>query len=208
MGLRERYGTIVERLVAGLRAHYGDRLISVALFGSVARETPREDSDIDFLIVARDLPRGRTARVAEFLPVERQLESWLAAPRPGLLPIALSPVFKSPEEVEAGSPLFLDMIEDARILYDREALLEPPKIHDVGGLLVEHTSLFVADVRGDLSQAATISKRLRRDRELAFYGDVDFIPTEEFTDADARAAYNDAAWVVGLAARVIDRLTP
>ena len=30
----------------------------------------------------------------------------------------LSPVFKTPEEVERGSPLFLDMVEDARILYD------------------------------------------------------------------------------------------
>lgn len=32
----------------------------------------------------------------------------------------LSPVIKSPEEVEAGSPLFLDMVEDALILFDRD----------------------------------------------------------------------------------------
>jgi hypothetical protein len=32
----------------------------------------------------------------------------------------LSPVFKTPQEVEAGSPLFLDMIADARLLFDRD----------------------------------------------------------------------------------------
>jgi hypothetical protein len=39
------------------------------------------------------------------------------------IPIARSPVFKSPEEVEAGSPLFLDMVDDARILCDPEGFL-------------------------------------------------------------------------------------
>jgi hypothetical protein len=124
MGLRTRYEEVVRGLLAELREHYGARLVSVAVFGSVARGTQREDSDIDFLVVARDLPRGRTARVAEFLPVERRLEPRLAPPRPDLLPIALSPVFKTPEEVEAGSPLFLDMVEDARILHDAEGCLE------------------------------------------------------------------------------------
>jgi predicted nucleotidyltransferase len=123
MRLRERYEDILRRLLAGLEQHYGDRLVSVALFGSVARETQREDSDIDFLIVARALPGGRTARVDEFLPVERDLEGWLAPVRPDLMPVALSPVFKTPEEVEAGSPLFLDMVEDARILYDEDDFL-------------------------------------------------------------------------------------
>jgi len=123
MGLTERYDAIVNRLLRELHEQYGDRLLSVALFGSVARGTQREDSDIDFLVVARDLPRGRAARVAEFLPVEEHLESWLAAPRSDLLAVALSPVFKTPDEVEAGSPLFLDMVEDARILYDRDDLL-------------------------------------------------------------------------------------
>jgi uncharacterized protein len=118
MRLRERYEEILRRLLAGLKRHYGERLISVVVFGSVGRGTQREDSDIDVLIVARALPRGRTARVEEFLPVERELERWLAPPRPDLMPVMLSPVFKSPEEVEAGSPLFLDMVEDARILLD------------------------------------------------------------------------------------------
>ena len=36
----------------------------------------------------------------------------------------LSPVLKTPSEVQQGSPLFLDMLEDARLLVDRDAFLE------------------------------------------------------------------------------------
>ena len=53
---------------------------------------------------------------------------------------------------------------------------------------------------------AEISGRLRRERELAFYGDLDFIPTEQYTAADAQRAYDEAAWVATLAARAIDAL--
>ena len=84
--------------------------------------------------------------------------------------------------------------------------IEPPKFHDVGGLLIEHEAKFSEELRGRLARAAEISKRLRRERELAFYGDIDFIPTEEYSAADAERAYGEAAWVVALASDVIDRL--
>jgi predicted nucleotidyltransferase len=44
--LLERYAEILERLRAELVVHYGPRLVSVAVFGSVGRGTPRQDSDI------------------------------------------------------------------------------------------------------------------------------------------------------------------
>jgi hypothetical protein len=122
-GLRERYEDLLQRLLAELRAHYGRRLVSVAVFGSVGRGTPREGSDVDVLIVARELPRGRTARLEEFLPVEDCLVPWLRRGRPAAGEILLSPVFKTPEELEAGTPLLLDMVEDARILFDDEGVL-------------------------------------------------------------------------------------
>jgi len=57
-----------------------------------------------------------------------------------------------------------------------------------------------------LPRAAEISKRLRRERELAFYGDIDFIPTQEYSASDGERAYEDAACVVELAGEVIERL--
>jgi HEPN domain-containing protein len=80
--------------------------------------------------------------------------------------------------------------------------VEPPKYHDVGSLLLEHGDRFEADLAKDLNRAADISKRLRRERELAFYGDIDFIPTEEYSAEDARRAIEDAKWIVALAKQV------
>ena len=106
-----------------------------------------------------------------------------------------------------------DVVREAQELVElalkgmlRAVGIEPPKFHDVGGLLIEHETKFHDDVRARLARAAEISKRLRRERELAFYGDIDFIPTEEYSAADSERAYDDAAWVVSLATEVLNRL--
>jgi HEPN domain-containing protein len=51
-------------------------------------------------------------------------------------------------------------------------------------------------MRGIITRLQDISKRLRREREFAFYGDIDFIPTEEYTRQDALQAIEDARFVV------------
>ena len=106
-----------------------------------------------------------------------------------------------------------DVVREAQELVElalkgmlRAVGIEPPKFHDVGGLLIEHETKFHDDARARLARAAEISKRLRRERELAFYGDIDFIPTEEYSAKDSERAYDDAAWVVSLATEVLNRL--
>ena len=121
MSLLQRYDALLARLLVEVRALYGSRLVACAVFGSVGRGTPRDDSDVDVLLVVRELPRGRMKRVEEFLPVEARLTPALDVS--DRAPTMLSPVFKTPEEVEAGSPLFLDMVEDARILHDPDGFL-------------------------------------------------------------------------------------
>jgi HEPN domain-containing protein len=81
--------------------------------------------------------------------------------------------------------------------------VEPPKIHDVGGLLLEHEDKFPKDIAIQLKTLADISKRLRKERELAFYGDIDFIPTEEYTKEDAKDAIRDTQLVVSAARKLI-----
>lgn len=81
--------------------------------------------------------------------------------------------------------------------------IEPPKFHDVGGLLLEYQDKYTADIIEHLEKVAYISKRLRKERELSFYGDIDFIPTEEYSDTDAAEAIEDANFVVRLALKVI-----
>ena len=118
-----QYEVLQMQLLAACQQVYGARLRSVAVFGSVGRGTPRPDSDIDVLIVADDLPNGRLRRAAEFRAVEAALVPHLAEARSAGLAPEWSPVFKTPAEIAQGSPLLLDMTEDARILYDREDFL-------------------------------------------------------------------------------------
>jgi predicted nucleotidyltransferase len=117
--MKARFETVLVRLREACERCYGDRLVSLAIYGSVGRGAPRPDSDVDFLIIAEDLPNGRLARVREFEAVEKAMKSVLARERSAGFHIELSPIFKSPDEVKRGSPLFLDMTEDARILFDR-----------------------------------------------------------------------------------------
>lgn len=102
------------------RSHYRERLVSLAVFGSVGRGTPRPDSDVDLLVVADPLPDGRLARVDDFRLVEAALAPHRLAMRRAGLHTSLSPVLKTPAEIRRGSPLLFDMTSDARCLYDRE----------------------------------------------------------------------------------------
>ncbi len=77
---------------------------------------------------------------------------------------------------------------------------DPPKVHDVSRSLLEAAPLFPPGM--DLAQLARISQRLRRDREMAFYGAEDLPPTEAFTQDDAREAMAAANTAVA-AARVV-----
>jgi len=123
-GLRERFDQLLEDLWAASEGVYRARLVSLAVFGSVGRSTPRPDSDIDLLLVADPLPDGRMQRVAEFEEVERRLQDSLASARRAGVETRLSPVFKTPREIQERSPLLLDLVHDARILVDREGFLQ------------------------------------------------------------------------------------
>jgi len=96
-----------------------------------------------------------------------------------------------------------EIVELAMKAMLRAVGIEPPKFHDVGGLLLEHKEKYLNSIFPDLNKMADISKRLRKERELAFYGDIDFIPTEEYTQEDGREALEDANFVVGIAKQVI-----
>jgi HEPN domain-containing protein len=74
--------------------------------------------------------------------------------------------------------------------------IDPPRWHDVGSIVVEHAVRFPAELQDELAALAQISQRLRRDREAAFYGDVDMIPEQVFDRAAAERAVADARRVL------------
>ncbi|MGB9791203.1 MAG: HEPN domain-containing protein [Thermacetogeniaceae bacterium] len=105
---------------------------------------------------------------------------------------------------------YSDVVREAQELVElalkgilRQIGIEPPKQHDVGGLLVEFRSRLPKEVAKEAKRLADISKWLRKEREFSFYGDVDFIPTEEYTREDAERAIRDAEFVLEMARKVI-----
>jgi len=118
--LKEKFKELQVRLLKETKSFYGDNLVSFVVFGSVARETFRFNSDIDILIIAENLPDGRMKRVKQFSSVEEKIEPFLESLEKQGIHTYISPIFKTPDEVKKGSPLFLDMVEDARILYDKD----------------------------------------------------------------------------------------
>jgi HEPN domain-containing protein len=86
----------------------------------------------------------------------------------------------------------------------RQIGVEPPKWHDVGGMIVQYRDRLPPPVASRASELARISARLRKEREFSFYRDIDFIPTEQYTEDDATRAIDDAHAVVQATAAVID----
>lgn len=114
---------IVHALPDICRRVYGTRLRALAIFGSVARGTPRPDSDIDLLLVVDELPAGRQARMREFEEVDQCVAPLLGDARASEVYTTLSPVLKTPAELSHGSLLDLDLVDQARILIDEGAVL-------------------------------------------------------------------------------------
>jgi hypothetical protein len=74
--------------------------------------------------------------------------------------------------------------------------LDPPKEHDVSKLLTTERSRLPKSITAHLSEIRRMSKRLRRERELAFYGDEDFVPSDEYDAEDSSEAIQFAESIV------------
>jgi len=98
---------------------------------------------------------------------------------------------------------YSDVVREAQELVElllkavlRAIGVEVPKIHDVGRVLEKHRQLLPTALNDSLDEIKKISKRLRKERELSFYGAEDFIPTEEYDLEDANMAIKDAEFVL------------
>lgn len=80
----------------------------------------------------------------------------------------------------------------------RSARIEVPRTHDVSDILLEFSSELPASVKPHAAQLAKVSKKMRRDRELAFYGTEDLTPSEFYKAEDAQEAFENAKWVYSI----------
>lgn len=77
--------------------------------------------------------------------------------------------------------------------------VDAPRIHDVSEVLLAEAERLPAAVRRETARLAAISRDLRRDRELAFYGAEDLTPSSFYSEADATRARDGARFTVRVA---------
>ena len=78
----------------------------------------------------------------------------------------------------------------------RASGVEPPRIHDVADVLLAERGRLAKELAPHVERLAGISRALRRDRELAFYGAEDLTPSSFYREADAVIARDGARDVV------------
>lgn len=119
---QERYLNLILRCLAIFMKVL--RLNSFAVYGSVARGTASEGSDVDVLVISDDFHGSLASRIDKLYQVEEALKnelSWLR--RHGVLTmISFYPL--RPDEARRIPILFLDLTDEAVILYDENRFLE------------------------------------------------------------------------------------
>jgi HEPN domain-containing protein len=74
--------------------------------------------------------------------------------------------------------------------------IEAPRLHDVSDILIAERARLPENLRAEVETLARISRDLRRDRELAFYGAEDLTPSGFYKRQDAERAREGAERVV------------
>ena len=74
--------------------------------------------------------------------------------------------------------------------------IDPPRVHDVADVLEAGRDRLPAALAGDIDRLAAASRSLRRDRELAFLGAEDLVPSDFYKEPDAAEAREAARFVV------------
>jgi HEPN domain-containing protein/predicted nucleotidyltransferase len=87
-------------------------ILSIAIFGSVARQEDNADSDIDLLVIAEGISKRRIDRIPDMVRIERELD--LSHP----IDVLLVSRDECRSNFRNHNPLYLDIAFDAEIIYD------------------------------------------------------------------------------------------
>lgn len=151
---------LLNRYTEILNGFFKEKLLSVAVFGSVARGTARfPQSDIDVLIILKDVERSSFGeRIKLTMNAEEQLsrtEEYAKfkdtyGRRPNIQEIILAP-----SELKAHPPILLDLTTDIIILYDKGILNEEidkvrKKLRELGARKVEREGSWFWILKPDL----------------------------------------------------------
>ena len=121
----ERRALIWEALRLLLQ-EFGGNLIGVAVFGSVARGRETAESDTDLLVVSGSFSESLSGRMDRLVKVLTRLENTAQHEKmrgKGINTwIQFHPL--SPDEARMHRPIYLDIVEDGVIIYDKDSFME------------------------------------------------------------------------------------
>ena len=118
--MQKEFRPLLGDLVTIAKEKLGGNLVSMILYGSVARGDASQDSDVDVCLVCRKLPQSHLKRSRLFRGIREELRkrrSYLMLREKGAL-AEISPIFFTTEEIRNTKPIFLDMVDDGEILTD------------------------------------------------------------------------------------------
>ena len=87
----------------------------------------------------------------------------------------------------------------------RHSSIEVPRIHDVSEILRSESERLPETIRPQIEELVAISRSLRRDRELAFYGSEDLTPSDFYQKPDAETARAGSRRVVEAVTAAVKR---
>ncbi|ADL07083.1 nucleotidyltransferase domain-containing protein [Thermosediminibacter oceani] len=111
-------------VLEGIIEYYKDSLLGLTIFGSYARGENRKNSDLDLLIILKKAP-GFSERIKEFVNnielAHESLGQQLYEEEDILC--ELSPYILSKEEALKFQPVYFDLTEHNKILFDPEGII-------------------------------------------------------------------------------------
>lgn len=153
-----QYRVLLKAFVDLVQQALGKQVVSVVVYGSVARGTARPNSDVDVLLVLREAPDGYWRRLQPLLPILRELRKrpcWKELEERGLTPF-VSVLVLSLEEAKENRYLYLDMIEEAKILVDQGGFFQCKleslrrRLEELGAKKIRRNGEWYWDLKPDL----------------------------------------------------------
>ena len=153
-----QYQSFLDYLVSLIQKAWGDQVISVVLYGSVARGGAGPKSDVDLLLILIEASPVYWKRLQPLNSILRELRRqscWKELEAQGIFP-SPSILILSQEEARQNRFLFLDMIEEARILIDQDGFFQgrldvlKMRLQELGARKVRRNGTWYWDLKPDL----------------------------------------------------------
>lgn len=159
------YASLLDGFMTLVQEAWGDQVVSVVLYGSVSRGEAGPESDVDLLLILKDASPVYRQRLQPLIPALRRLRRqscWSELETSGYVP-SLSVLVLSREEAEQNRLLYLDMIDTAHILLDRDGFFQARldalqvRLRELGAKKVRCNGTWYWDLKPDLKPGEVVT---------------------------------------------------